>query len=67
MLGLYWGYSGIMEKKMETTIICWGHNFYESTYGSFSKSSGLKELTDVGNSILMGRSFLGILDTGFRV
>ena len=26
-LGLYrvlWGYMGIMEKKMETTIVCWG-------------------------------------------
>ena len=22
---LYWGYIGIMEKKMETTLVCWGH------------------------------------------
>ena len=20
---VHWGYSGIMEKKMETTIVCW--------------------------------------------
>ena len=24
MLGLYWGYIGIMEKKMETTVVYWG-------------------------------------------
>ena len=23
--GLYWGYIGIMEKKMETTIVYWGY------------------------------------------
>ena len=23
-IGLYWGYIGIMEKKMETTIVYWG-------------------------------------------
>ena len=23
MLGLYWGYIGILEKKMETTIVYW--------------------------------------------
>ena len=22
---VYWGHIGIMESKMETTIICWGH------------------------------------------
>ena len=21
----YWGYIGIMEKKMETTVVCWGY------------------------------------------
>ena len=25
VLGLYWGYIGIMEKKMETTIVYWGY------------------------------------------
>ena len=25
ILGLYWGYMGIMEKKMETTIVYWGN------------------------------------------
>ena len=23
---VYWGYSGIMEKKMETTIVYWGYS-----------------------------------------
>ena len=23
---VYWGYIGIMEKSMETTIACWGYN-----------------------------------------
>ena len=25
ILGLYWGYKGTMEKKMETTIVYWGY------------------------------------------
>ena len=25
LLGLYWGYSEKMEKKMYTTIVCWGY------------------------------------------
>ena len=27
ILGLYWGYIGIMEKKMETTLICFPGGF----------------------------------------
>ena len=31
---LYWGYIGIMEKKMETTIACWGYiRFILGLYG----------------------------------
>ena len=26
ILGLYWGYIGIMEKRMETTIVYWGYD-----------------------------------------
>ena len=25
VIGLYWGYIGIMEKKIETTIVYWGY------------------------------------------
>ena len=25
LLGLYWGYIGIMEKKMETTVVYWAY------------------------------------------
>ena len=25
ILGLCWGYIGIMEKKMETTVVYWGY------------------------------------------
>ena len=32
ILGLYWGYIGIMESKMETTIVYWGYN---GLYSSF--------------------------------
>ena len=24
LLGLYWGYNGVMEKKMEATMVYWG-------------------------------------------
>ena len=24
-MGLYWGYMGIMEKKMETAMVYWGY------------------------------------------
>ena len=26
LLGLYWGYNGVMEKKMEATMVYWGYN-----------------------------------------
>ena len=38
---LYWGYIGIMEKKMETTIACWGYiRVILGLYGDNGKENG---------------------------